>query len=395
MKKIKFLIFLLALTSCNKYLGTVDPDYAPSNEVNEIFSNIQNDSINSKVDFGNIIYPINVNPTFSINDLKIDKIISTDKNSVINFLFGKIILSKDKIIYLIDTNNENNNFEYKLNLNKDEKILHFFGFKDEIYLLTNRSRIFIIDHQNVINVADYEIFTNSIPIVLDEYLIIFSVFGDIYEIKLEDKSISKKNNINSKSGVSIKSNIFEDKTNLYYLYNTGTLVTFSKNNFDYYNNYILEDINILTSLGIFNELLDTPFSHNEYLYFLDRSGKIVVFNPVSSDIFWEIDINETILGYLFSNDRYLILMTSNKILILSNNGTIINSYIHNKEIPLLIFNIQKNIYLISEQGISKLNLNEKSEDSFYKNKFTNNLEIYYQDQNIYLKDEKSLFKLSE
>ena len=395
MKKIKFLIFLLALTSCNKYLGTVDPDYAPSNEVNEIFSNIQNDSINSKVDFGNIIYPINVNPTFSINDLKIDKIISTDKNSVINFLFGKIILSKDKIIYLIDTNNENNNFEYKLNLNKDEKILHFFGFKDEIYLLTNRSRIFIIDHQNVINVADYEIFTNSIPIVLDEYLIIFSVFGDIYEIKLEDKSISKKNNINSKSGVSIKSNIFEDKTNLYYLYNTGTLVTFSKNNFDYYNNYILEDINILTSLGIFNELLDTPFSHNENLYFLDRSGKIVVFNPVSSDIFWEIDINETILGYLFSNDRYLILMTSNKILILSNNGTIINSYIHNKEIPLLIFNIQKNIYLISEQGISKLNLNEKSEDSFYKNKFTNNLEIYYQDQNIYLKDEKSLFKLSE
>ena len=91
MKKIKFLIFLLALTSCNKYLGTVDPDYTPSNEVNEIFSNFQNDSINSNVDFGNIIYPINVNPAFSINDLKIDKIISTDKNSVINFLFGKII----------------------------------------------------------------------------------------------------------------------------------------------------------------------------------------------------------------------------------------------------------------------------------------------------------------
>ena len=395
MKKIKFLIFLLALTSCNKYLGTVDPDYTPSNEVNEIFSNFQNDSYNSKVDFGDIIYPINVNPSFSINNLKIDKIISTDKNSVINFLFGKIILSKDKIIYLIDTNNQNNNFEYRLNLNKDEIVLHFFGFNDEIYLLTNRSRLFIINHQNVINVADYEIFTNSTPIVLDEYLIIFSVFGDIYEIKLEDNSISKKNNINSKPGVSIKSNIFEDKTNLYYLYNTGTLATFSKNNFDYYKNYILEDINILTSLGIFNELLDTPFSHNENLYFLDRSGKIVVFNPVSSDIFWELDINETIFDYLFSNDGYLILMTSNKILILSNNGTIINSYTHNKEVPLLIFNIQKNIYLISEQGISKLNLNEKSEDSFYKNKFTSNLDIFYQNQNIYLKDDKNLFKLSE
>ena len=131
------------------------------------------------------------------------------------------------------------------------------------------------------------------------------------------------------------------------------------------------------------------------MYFLDRSGKIVVFNPVSSDIFWELDINETIFDYLFSNDGYLILMTSNKILILSNNGTIINSYTHNKEVPLLIFNIQKNIYLISEQGISKLNLNEKSEDSFYKNKFTSNLDIFYQNQNIYLKDDKNLFKLSE
>ena len=37
----------------------------------------------------------------------------------------------------------------------------------------------------------------------------------------------------------------------------------------------------------------------------------------------------------------------------------------------------------------------KREVSFYKNKFTNNLEIYYQEQNIYLKDDKSLFKLSE
>ena len=54
-----------------------------------------------------------------------------------------------------------------------------------------------------------------------------------------------------------------------------------------------------------------------------------------------------------------------------------------------------NIYLISEEGISKLNLTEKKEDSFYKNKFKGNLEIYYEDQIIYLKDDKSLFKLSE
>jgi len=395
MKKIKFLILFIALTSCNQYLGTVDPDYTPSNEVTQIFSNAQNDTYNSKVDFGNIIYPREINPALSINNLKLDKIMNTDRNSVFNFLYDKIILSKDKKIYVIDNKNENNNFEYELNLSKDEKIIHFFGYRDEIYLLTNRSKISVIDDQNIVDIGNYGVFTNTTPIVLNETLIIFSVFGDIYEINLDDKSISKKDYFNSKPGISIKSNIFEDQTKLYYLFNSGTLLSFDKNNYDYLNNYILEDLNILSSIGVFNELLDSSFSYKDYLYLIDRTGKISVFNPVSSDILWELDVNQSILSYLFSNDGYLILMTFDKILIISDQGNIINSYTHNKKSPILIFSIKGNIHLISEEGISKLNIFDKSEESFYKNKFTSNLDIYYQDQNIYLKDDKSLFKLSE
>ena len=395
MKKIKFLILFIALTSCNQYLGTVDPDYTPSNEVTEIFSNAQNDTYDSKVDFGNIIYPREINPALSINNLKLDKIMNTDRNSVFNFLYDKIILSKDKKIYVIDNKNENNNFEYELNLSKDEKIIHFFGYRDEIYLLTNRSKISVIDDQNIVDIGNYGVFTNTTPIVLNETLIIFSVFGDIYEINLDDKSISKKDYFNSKPGISIKSNIFEDQTKLYYLFNSGTLLSFDKNNYDYLNNYILEDLNILSSIGVFNELLDSSFSYKDYLYLIDRTGKISVFNPVSSDILWELDVNQSILSYLFSNDGYLILMTFDKILIISDQGNIINSYTHNKKSPILIFSIKGNIHLISEEGISKLNIFDKSEESFYKNKFTSNLDIYYQDQNIYLKDDKSLFKLSE
>ena len=395
MKKIKFLILFIALTSCNQYLGTVDPDYTPSNEVTQIFSNAQNDTFNSKVDFGNIIYPREINPALSINNLKLDKIMNTDRNSVFNFLYDKIILSKDKKIYVIDNKNENNNFEYELNLSKDEKIIHFFGYRDEIYLLTNRSKISVIDDQNIVDIGNYGVFTNTIPIVLNETVIIFSVFDDIYEINLDDKSISKKDYFNSKPGISIKSNIFEDQTKLYYLFNSGTLLTFEKNNYDYLNNYILEDLNILSSIGVFNELLDSSFSYKDYLYLIDRTGKISVFNPVSSDILWELDVNQSILSYLFSNDGYLILMTFDKILIISDQGNIINSYTHNKKSPILIFSIKGNIHLISEEGISKLNIFDKSEESFYKNKFTSNLDIYYQDQNIYLKDDKSLFKLSE
>ena len=79
MKKIKFLILFIVLTSCNQYLGTVDPDYTPLNEVTEIFSNSQKDARNSKVDFGNIIYPKEINPVLSVNNLKLDKIMNTDR----------------------------------------------------------------------------------------------------------------------------------------------------------------------------------------------------------------------------------------------------------------------------------------------------------------------------
>ena len=393
MKKIKYIIFLLALSSCNQYLGTVDPDYIPKNEATEIFSDLKNNNYISEVEFGDIIFPRASNKSFNINNLEIEKIININQNSVFNFVNDKIIVSRDETIYLIDNNK--NKFEYELNLNKDEKIISFFEFNEEIHILTNRSRIFAFEGQNLSELADYNIFVSTDPIILDKNLILLSVFGDIFDVNLDDFSITKKDNFIIKSGISIKSNIFEDERNIYYLFNTGTLLTFDKNSFDYRNNYILDDLNILTSLDRFSELIDTPFSYNEYLYFIDRSGKIAVYNPITADVLWEIDINDTILNYLFSNDGYLILITLNKILILSNNGNLINSYSHNNESPIEIFNIQENIYLISEEGISEIKLKDKIEDSFYKNKFTSNLEIYFKDQYIYLKDEKSLFKISE
>ena len=395
MKKIKFLFFLILLSSCNQYLGTVVTDYTPSKEVTEIFSNIQINDDNAEVDLGNIIYPKIINPEIKINNLEINDIISIDKKSVVKFINDKILISKDKNILEINNSNYKTNFEYKLNLNKDEYVLNFFNFKDKIYLITNNSRVFALDSEDISMLVNYDIYTNTLPIIFDDTLIIFSVFGEIYQINLNDNSIVKKTRIYTKPGITKKSSIFEDQTTLYYLYNTGTLITFNKDNSDFYENYILEDLNILSSLEIFKELVDTPFSFDNYLYFIDQSGKIALYNPVSSEIFWEIDINSSIIDYLFSDNGYLTILTFDKILTYTNEGEIISSYTHNKESPISIINIHKVMYLISEEGIASIDLNNKSEDSFYKNKFTSNLDIYYQDQNIYLKDDKSLFKLSE
>ena len=394
MKKIRILIFLIALSSCNQYLGTVDSDYMPKNEVAEIFSNPKNDINNLEIELGDIIFPESIYSSLSINELKIDKIINTDKDSIICLTNDKIILSKDKTIYLIYKNGQSNS-EINLNLNKDEKILNIFEYKNTIHILTNRSRLLIIEGQNIIEKSNFDIFTNTNPIVLEQTLVIFSVFEEIFEINLEKNTISKKDNFNSNHGISIKSNTFQDEANLYYLFNSGTLLTFDKKNYNYKDNYILQDLNILTSLGLFKELVDTPFSYRDYLYFIDKSGKIASYNPVSSKILWEVDLNNNILNYLFSNDGYLIVLTLDKILILSDKGKIIYSNNHNIISPLIIFNINKNIYLISKNGIKFIDLYKNTEDIFYENKFNVNIEIYSKDQNIYIKDNKNLFKLSE
>ena len=394
MKTIKLLIFLLALSSCNKYLGTVDPDYVPTNETTKVFSNIQNDEYVKETKFGNVIYPKLINPSLSFSNFEIDKITNIDKSTVINFVDDTIIFSKDKKIYVID-NSDNSKYEYILNLNKGEKVLYIFDYEKQTFILTNKTKLFMLTSQNVEEVVDHGVYTNITPIHLNNTLIILSVFGEIFEINLDDKSISKKGSINFNPGISIKSNLFEDSANFYYLFNTGTLVTLSKNNYEYLNNYILEDLNILTSLDSFNELLDTPFSYNESMYFLDRSGKIAVYNQFTSDILWELDINDTISSYIFTEDGYLILITFEKILILSNKGNVIYSYDHNKKLPLSIFKTQENIYFVSEEGISMLNMLDNTEEIFYENKFTSNLDIYYFNKHIFLKDEKNLFKVSE
>ena len=395
MKIIKFLIFLIYLSSCNKYVGSVDPDYIPTNEVSEIFSNTQTIHNKKKIDMGSILYPKSINPDLAINYSKIHKITNTNKKTVLRFFQNLIFLSKDKKVFVIDSTIDKNTYVYDLTLNKEEYVIHFFEFENKIYLITNRSRLFLLDGKNASVLIDYGIYTNTIPIEFNNSLIIFSVFGDIIQINLADLSISNKGSFNPNPGITINSDYYEDHTSLYYLFNTGTLVTFDKDDFEYYNNYILEDLNILSSLGFFDELVIAPFSYKGNLYFLDRSGKIAVYNPISSDILWEFDINGIVLDYLFSNDGYLIILTYEKILIISSEGNIMNSYPHDTDLPISIFKNQENIYLISENGITTMNFEDKSKDILIKNKFTSNLDIFYKDRNIYLKDDKSFFKLSE
>ena len=80
-------------------------------------------------------------------------------------------------------------------------------------------------------------------------------------------------------------------------------------------------------------------------------------------------------------------------MIYNENGKLIKIFKHNVENPISIFGINEEIHIISDNGINSFNINSKTQTNFIKNKFTTQLDLYLNNSNIYLKDDKHIFIL--
>ena len=90
------------------------------------------------------------------------------------------------------------------------------------------------------------------PIIIDNIIILFSVFGEAIEINLNDNNASNKGSFLINYGIldNYKSNKTDES--IFYLYNSGTLLTLDKSSYLIKNNYYLEDLNILSNIGTFS-----------------------------------------------------------------------------------------------------------------------------------------------
>ena len=105
MRIIKLLCLLLLLNSCNKYLGVVDPDYAPSDELEDIFSNeLIKSNENEISEIRKIIYPLNQLFIGDVSSIKIKKIASLDENSSMNFYEDKLYFTKKNELIIQNLN---------------------------------------------------------------------------------------------------------------------------------------------------------------------------------------------------------------------------------------------------------------------------------------------------
>jgi len=396
MRIIKLICLLFLLSSCNNYLGTIDPDYTPTDELVYILSNDIIKSNKTEIsEIKKIIYPSDSFLVSDISSIEIKKIVSLDENSPIYFEEDSVFFVKKENLIIFNLSEPKEKLKINLNLDKEEKIIKIFKYLNTKFTLSNKSKLFIINDNKINLVADFKKFIKDETIHYDDKLLIFSVFGEFYEISLIKYSSNYKGKFPVIHGVNISSNNYNYKNKISHLFNSGTLIFLHQYNYNLESNYFFEDLNILSSLGYFENFIDAPFSYKDYLYFIDRSGLISVYNPQDSEFLWEKDINAPIKDFNFSDDGNLLLLTNNKVFIFDNFGNLMITLEHSNETPLKLISKKDRILIFAKKGIDVLNLKTGSRINFFKNNFDGPLKFIHFNSNSYIQDSKNLYKLSE
>ncbi|MFL2514416.1 MAG: hypothetical protein ACJ0RK_03610 [Alphaproteobacteria bacterium] len=394
MKIVKLIGFLLLLSSCNQYLGTVEPDYIPKNEVEEVFLN-KSLALESNDEFkiGKVFYP--VNKKFDLNKpFEIKKIANIDIKSQFLILENEIYYNKKNDLLSISKTDFKENNSYEIEINKDEEIILISSLDSELYILTNQGKVFKSTQNGFEIILDLQVFLSQNIISQSSKIITFSVFGEIIEINLENKTFVTTGNFAINHGITNTSNTYPYNNSNVILYNSGTLIFLKQTDNTPETNYYLEDLNILSQVGTFEEFLDTPFNIDNFFYFIEKKGLISIFNPITSEILWETDISSPIVDYFIDDERNLFILTFNKIFIFSSQGYLQKEIAHSQENPFNFWTDGENLYLVNQDGISVINLNGELINSI-KEKLTDFLKFFKSNNNYYFVDSRNLYTLSE
>ena len=394
MKIVKLIGFLLLLSSCNQYLGTVEPDYIPKNDVEEVFLN-KTLALESDDEFkiGKVLYPDN--KKFDLNKpFEIKKIANIDKKSQFLILENEIYYNKKNDLLSITKTDFKENNSYEIEINKDEEIILISSLDSDLYILTNKGKIFKSTQNSFEIILDLRVFLSQNTISQSSKIITFSVFGEIIEINLENNTFDITGNFIVNHGITNSSNTYPYNNSNVILYNSGTLIFLKQTDNIPETNYYLEDLNILSQVGIFEEFIDTPFNIDNFFYFIEKKGLISIFNPLTSEILWETDISSPIIDYFADEEKNLFILTFNKIYIFSSQGYLQKEINHSQENPFNFWTDGENLYLANQDGISMINFNGELISSI-KQKFVDFLKLFKSNNQYYFVDSKNLYTLSE
>lgn len=395
MKIFKLIFFFLFVSSCSR-LDPIAPDYIPKQQLKEFFQNNQNFlTDNYKYNSKKVLFPQDKYLTKIFDYRSIKSFAKIEKDTIYLSNNKYFVYSKSKKIYFYNIDNLEMAMSFSIDIAKEEKIYFITEINNEIYLLTNRAKLFkLVDNQFIL-LINFDLFLNKNIFKNDNKILAFSVFGSLLEIDPIKSTLNYKGNFNVNDGYTSLFSINSYSDSYQTLYNSGTAVFINKNDNMLFDNYYIEDLNILTSNYQFKEFLDTPFYYNNYLYFIDIDGMISVFNPISSEFLWEVNINSSILDYLFDENGNLLILTDGKFILFDSKGNLKIEHSHEIDKPLNFWKDEVNLYISKSDTIEIFEINTFDKLDSIKTKINGNPKFFSAHNNHFLIDDFNIYILSE
>ena len=400
-------ILLLFLSSCsNKYLGTIDEDYYPTNKIVYLERN-EFDKSSNDINFlkSNRFENFNIfkNSKLDLEVNEFDKVKKLFKNdSISNFVNYKgsiLYISKNFTLNSYSNSEITKKFQIPKEHTKKKELLFEITFnKGKLLAISNYGQIFKIEKDwSFKSLAKLDKKIDIINLGSDK-LVFIDLNGGLIDFDISTNSFSSLDKLDINFGFKNRAydtNAYADVTLVNI--NTSTLAIINNDKPQFMFNYTLDSLNILSSVGEISELVNTPFLAENGAIFIDVSGKIINFDISSDEILWENNLKEIIIDFIqYSNA--LILLTENNFYILeTKSGQLISQTKHSVINPSLISMVNSKLFLLGENDLVLFDLSSSDLKIFKSIKFKNNNidAVGYNNGNYYLKNEDAVYTLSE
>ena len=402
----RIIVFSLILSGCgNKYFGTVDDDYTPTKKIiylnnYEVEFSVNNLELLPELLFKN--FDIFQAPKLNLKTVNFSKIKKIFKNesisNIVDFDNSLIYIAKNYSLKSFSNNKIYSKSVLPKNFRKNNNQFKIVLENNTLFVISDYGEIFKISQNwsfEPLASANKKInFINShegkfLFIDLNGTLLTFDTIQNTF-------NISDIMDVNY--GFNNKNYDIRNYNNLlFHNINTKTFAIIDLNNYKFINKYVLDSLNILSSIGDVEGLVNTPLIVENGVIFVSEKGKIFNFDINNDEIIWNLDLNEIVIDFISSPNGLILITDTNMHVYETINGKLISKNKHNVFNPTLISLINSKLLVIGQNNLNFIDFNPYNFDASSIIKFKNNNidSIGYSNGNYFLKNKDNIYTLSE
>ena len=281
--RVFFLFFFLS--GCDNYYGVKENIYVPTGEIKYLNKTKFKKSSKNIVKFepkefeNNNIFKL---PQGNLKIKKSKKLIKLFSHKAIsNFIHlnQKIIyISKDLTINSFE-NNKNTVIGKLPKLKIKNNNYKIIKDGETILILSDHGVLYSID--KMWNTDIFFNFNKKVNFISsnNNSILFLTLDGELISINKSNKLSKIIDKLNINYGYKSKDlDIYFDNNFLFFSYNSNTFILMDRNSYAVLDHYIIENINIMSSIGDISELSNTPLISKQNLIIGDTDGKIVSYN---------------------------------------------------------------------------------------------------------------------